>query len=76
MTERDWRIFREDFNISYKGVNVSGSALPYRSWEEATLPDSLMKAITELVSIPGPLPLLTLTLVFGVSNLMHSILIH
>ena len=50
MTERDWRIFREDFNISYKGVNVSGTALPYRDWDEAQLPESLMKAIKELVS--------------------------
>lgn len=50
MTERDWRIFREDFNISYKGVQVSGSALPIRNWEEAALPTTLVKAITELVS--------------------------
>ena len=50
MTERDWRIFREDFNISYKGINVSGAALPYRNWDEAQLPESLMKSIKELVS--------------------------
>lgn len=31
---------REDFNISYKGVNP---ALPIRSWDEANLPKSLMK---------------------------------
>ena len=24
MAERDWRIFREDFNIGYKGVNTVG----------------------------------------------------
>ena len=53
MTERDWRIFREDFNISYKGINVSGSALPYRNWDEAQLPESLMKSINELVSSPS-----------------------
>ena len=50
MTERDWRIFREDFNIAYKGINVSGTALPIRNWEEAALPATLMKAIHELVS--------------------------
>lgn len=63
MTERDWRIFREDFNISYKGVNVSGGALPYRSWDEAPLPEELMKAIRDLVrdrSLP-PLPFLQST---------------
>lgn len=31
---------REDFNISYKGVNP---ALPIRAWDEAGLPKSLMK---------------------------------
>ena len=51
MTERDWRIFREDFNIAYKGINVSGTALPIRNWEEAALPATLMKAINELVSL-------------------------
>ncbi len=42
MTERDWRIFREDFNIAYKGGQ---SGLPIRNWEEANLPETLMKAI-------------------------------
>ncbi|PRQ24713.1 putative RNA helicase [Rosa chinensis] len=31
MTERDWRIFREDFNISYKGSRIPR---PMRSWVE------------------------------------------
>jgi ATP-dependent RNA helicase DDX23/PRP28 len=44
MTERDWRIFREDFNISYKGV-VPASALPLRNWDEADLPKPLRKAV-------------------------------
>ena len=34
--------FREDFNISYKGVNPT---LPIRNWEEANLPTSLVKSI-------------------------------
>ncbi|EFN60128.1 hypothetical protein CHLNCDRAFT_56582 [Chlorella variabilis] len=42
MTERDWRIFREDFSISYKGVNP---ALPIRNWDEGNLPKSLRKAV-------------------------------
>ena len=41
MTERDWRIFREDFSISYKGN--TGGTLPIRNWAEANLPDVLMK---------------------------------
>lgn len=39
MNERDWRIFREDFNISFKGSNVPN---PLRKWEEAPLPKELL----------------------------------
>ena len=42
MTERDWRIFREDNNISYKGVNT---VLPLRNWDEAVVPNNVMRAI-------------------------------
>ena len=42
MTERDWRIFREDNNISYKGVNT---VQPIRSWDEAVVPSKVMRAI-------------------------------
>ncbi len=45
MTERDWRIFREDHNISYKG-SLDKSCLPIRSWDEAHLPDPLLQACT------------------------------
>jgi hypothetical protein len=38
MTERDWRIFREDFNISYKG---NANTLPLRNWDEAGLPEPI-----------------------------------
>lgn len=40
MTERDWRIFREDFSIGYKGTNVP---MPLRNWEEANFPEPLRK---------------------------------
>ncbi len=40
MTERDWRIFREDFSIGYRGVNT---VLPIRKWEESGLPSTLLK---------------------------------
>ena len=40
MTERDWRIFREDFNIQYKG---NTDILPIRSWDEAKMPQELRK---------------------------------
>lgn len=34
MTQRDWRIFREDFNISTKGGNMPN---PIRYWSESVL---------------------------------------
>ncbi|CAH2069740.1 unnamed protein product [Thlaspi arvense] len=42
MTERDWRIFREDFNISYKGSRIPR---PMRSWEESQLSSELLEAV-------------------------------
>ena len=44
MTERDWRIFREDFSIAYKGVSSGVNALPIRNWEEAKLPEPVLQA--------------------------------
>ncbi|XP_019097473.1 PREDICTED: putative DEAD-box ATP-dependent RNA helicase 44 [Camelina sativa] len=42
MSERDWRIFKEDFNISYKGSKIPH---PLRSWEESKLSPELLKAV-------------------------------
>lgn len=42
MTERDWRIFREDFSISYKGSKIPR---PMRSWAESNLGAELLKAV-------------------------------
>ena len=45
MTERDWRIFREDFDIRIQG----GKAVrPLRYWKEANFPHQIMKAIDNL----------------------------
>jgi ATP-dependent RNA helicase DDX23/PRP28 len=42
MTERDWRIFREDFDIRIQGGRAT---LPLRYWNEANFPDPVVKAI-------------------------------
>ncbi|OIT26477.1 dead-box atp-dependent rna helicase 21 [Nicotiana attenuata] len=42
MTERDWRIFREDHNISYKGSRIPR---PMRNWAESKLTTELLKAV-------------------------------
>eukprot|EP00242_Pyramimonas_sp_CCMP2087_P002236 CAMPEP_0198230128 /NCGR_PEP_ID=MMETSP1445-20131203/114493_1 /TAXON_ID=36898 /ORGANISM="Pyramimonas sp., Strain CCMP2087" /LENGTH=776 /DNA_ID=CAMNT_0043910635 /DNA_START=98 /DNA_END=2431 /DNA_ORIENTATION=+ len=53
MAERDWRIFKEDFNISLKGGKLP---LPIRNWEEADLPKSLYKAIQKIgYTKPSPI---------------------
>ncbi|KAM7260042.1 hypothetical protein ACFE04_015783 [Oxalis oulophora] len=53
MTERDWRIFREDFNISYKGSKIPR---PMRNWAESRLTAELMKAV-ERVGYKKPSPI-------------------
>lgn len=42
MRERDWRIFKEDFNIATRGGSVPN---PMRSWEESQLPKRLLELI-------------------------------
>ncbi|CAB0003615.1 unnamed protein product [Nesidiocoris tenuis] len=42
MTERDWRIFREDYNITIKGGRIPD---PIRSWKEANFPSEIMDII-------------------------------
>ncbi|KAI5815942.1 pre-mRNA-splicing ATP-dependent RNA helicase prp28 [Pyronema omphalodes] len=45
MKERDWRIFKEDFNISVRG---GGIPLPMRSWAESGLPSRLLNVVDEV----------------------------
>jgi ATP-dependent RNA helicase DDX23/PRP28 len=44
MTERDWRIFREDFDIRIQGGRAT---LPLRYWAEAKFPDPVLHAIKD-----------------------------
>lgn len=45
MRERDWRIFKEDFNIATKGGAIPN---PMRNWQEAGLPDNLMRIVEQV----------------------------
>lgn len=45
MRERDWRIFKEDFNIATKGGNIPN---PMRSWEESGLPSRLLEIVDQV----------------------------
>jgi len=42
MTERDWRILKEDFNIQTTGGKMPN---PLRSWSESSLPTKLKRAL-------------------------------
>ncbi|KAL6755306.1 P-loop containing nucleoside triphosphate hydrolase protein [Haematococcus lacustris] len=64
MTERDWRIFREDFNIQYKGSNNS---LPMRNWEEGNFPREIMKAI-EKAGYKKPSPIQMAAIPLGLAQ--------
>ncbi|KHJ75801.1 hypothetical protein OESDEN_24583, partial [Oesophagostomum dentatum] len=64
MTERDWRIFREDFNISIKGGRVPK---PIRSWEECGLPDEVYQAIQK-VGYKEPTPIQRQAITIGLQN--------
>jgi ATP-dependent RNA helicase DDX23/PRP28 len=44
MTERDWRIFREDFDIRIKGGRAT---LPLRYWKEGNFPEMIAKSIAD-----------------------------
>jgi ATP-dependent RNA helicase DDX23/PRP28 len=53
MTQRDWRIFREDFSISTKGGNMPH---PIRYWSEAGLPQKMLDVIAA-VGYTEPTPI-------------------
>ncbi|XP_052625194.1 DEAD-box ATP-dependent RNA helicase 21 [Lactuca sativa] len=60
MTERDWRIFREDFNISYKGSKIPR---PMRSWVESKLSTELLKAVERAgYKTPSPIQMAAIPL--------------
>ncbi|KAF2263603.1 pre-mRNA-splicing ATP-dependent RNA helicase PRP28 [Lojkania enalia] len=52
MRERDWRIFKEDYNIQTKGGSIPN---PMRNWEESGLPDKLLRIIDQVGYVePSP----------------------
>ena len=54
MNDRDWRIFRADFDIVVRGGKAP---MPLRNWEETTaIPELVLKAIRELKYLePSPI---------------------
>lgn len=54
MSERDWRIFRDDYNITSKGGNIPD---PLRLWEESKMPASLLDVLIKTLGYSLPTPI-------------------
>lgn len=54
MNERDWRIFRDDYNITSKGGNMSN---PLRAWEESQIPSSVLDVLVKRLGYSQPTPI-------------------
>jgi ATP-dependent RNA helicase DDX23/PRP28 len=48
MSDRDWRIFREDYSIAVKGGNIPK---PIRFWKEANLSKEILDIIEQVIMI-------------------------
>ncbi|QQP41574.1 Uncharacterized protein FKW44_015993, partial [Caligus rogercresseyi] len=64
MSERDWRIFREDYNIAIKGGNIPH---PIRKWKEAHLPSEILDIINT-VGYTDPTPIQRQAIPIGLQN--------
>ncbi|KAG8182290.1 hypothetical protein JTE90_011108 [Oedothorax gibbosus] len=64
MTERDWRIFREDFNIAIKGGRIPN---PIRHWKESGLTKSILEIIEQL-GYTDPTPIQRQAIPIGLQN--------
>ncbi|KAJ9592460.1 hypothetical protein L9F63_015876, partial [Diploptera punctata] len=64
MTERDWRIFREDYNITIKGGRIPD---PIRNWKESGIPKEILE-IVEKVGYTDPTPIQRQAIPIGLQN--------
>ncbi|KAA0183567.1 DEAD box ATP dependent RNA helicase, partial [Fasciolopsis buskii] len=64
MTERDWRIFREDYGIATKGGNIP---CPIRSWDEMGGSPELLQVIRK-VGYTEPTPIQRQAIPIGLQN--------
>ena len=64
MTERDWRIFREDYNISTKGGRIPN---PMRSWTDYNMQPEILEVIKGL-GYDEPTPIQRQAIPIGLQN--------
>ncbi|AFZ81122.1 DEAD box ATP-dependent RNA helicase family member protein [Theileria equi strain WA] len=68
MTDRDWRIFREDFDIYIRGGRVPP---PIRTWAESPLPWELLEAIKKAgYSKPTPIQMQAIPIALEMRDLI------
>ncbi|KAI1316005.1 DEAD (Asp-Glu-Ala-Asp) box polypeptide 23 [Mortierella claussenii] len=64
MRDRDWRIFKEDFNIACKGGSIPN---PIRRWNESTIDPKILDVI-EKVGYKEPTPIQRQAIPIGLQN--------
>lgn len=64
MTERDWRIFKEDFSISSKGGTIPN---PVRFWRESAIPPKILDVIDQ-IGYKEPSPIQRQAIPIGLQN--------
>ncbi|KAF9384795.1 mRNA splicing protein prp28 [Podila verticillata] len=64
MKERDWRIFKEDFNIACKGGSIPN---PIRRWSESGIDNKILQVI-DLVGYKEPTPIQRQAIPIGLQN--------
>ncbi|KAF8986137.1 DEAD (Asp-Glu-Ala-Asp) box polypeptide 23 [Entomortierella lignicola] len=64
MRDRDWRIFKEDFNIACKGGSIPN---PIRRWSESTI-DSKILEVIDKVGYKEPTPIQRQAIPIGLQN--------
>lgn len=64
MAERDWRIFKEDYNITTRGGNIPH---PLRSWDEAGLEKGIIDVIKQ-AGYTEPTPIQRQAIPIGLQN--------
>uniref|UniRef100_A0A6A7G6Z8 RNA helicase n=1 Tax=Hirondellea gigas TaxID=1518452 RepID=A0A6A7G6Z8_9CRUS len=64
MLPRDWRIFKEDYNITTRGSDIP---LPLRSWKESKLPKGILESLRD-IGYKHPTPVQRMAIPIGLSN--------
>uniref|UniRef100_A0AAY4ASN8 Probable ATP-dependent RNA helicase DDX23 n=1 Tax=Denticeps clupeoides TaxID=299321 RepID=A0AAY4ASN8_9TELE len=64
MTDRDWRIFREDYSITTKGGKIPN---PIRNWKEYALPSHIIEVIDKC-GYKDPTPIQRQAIPIGLQN--------